>query len=432
MKKLSFIFFFAIITFISFIFKPASGYSQILQESGNLKNKIISIRNSMPGSGSEGYIKPSPADLNNWQEIISAMLDGEYLHADSLIQDKFPYYELILYTDTSFQNKQYYILKEETPIGKGWGTFIINPSFDREIAIEAPHSRYDTDTHKEGIDIFRFTGSHFFVMNGTHRCANSEESVCSGTTSACGSSSPFRVSDMPHFDQALFQVIHKEVTVRNPLLYSIQVHGHAQSNCEDFFMSNGHATLSKPILYNIKNSLLASGGVTVGIAGDGISTCTLVASTNVQGRFTNGSSDPCVQAVSSTNGYFIHIEQSYNVRTNPSVYAKLTDAINENIQPVTGIRQITEKIPSHLDLITVYPNPFNPSTTIRYNVIENSLVTLKIYDALGREVETVVEKQLPMGNYYFGFDGSQRPSGIYYARLQFSNFAQTVKFTLLK
>ena len=430
MRKLFLSFF--VVTFIYISFNPQPIYSEILQESGNLKNEIINIRNNMPGSGSDGFVKPSQADLNNWQEIISAMLDGEYLHADSLIQDKFPYYELILFTDTSFQDKEYYLLAEENPIGKGWGTFIINSSFDREIVIEVPHARYDTDTHKEGIDVFRFTGSHYFIMSGTHRCANSEESFCSGITSACGSSGPFRVSDMPHFDQALFQVIHKEVTVRNPLLYSIQVHGHAQSNCEDFFMSNGHATLSKPILYSIKNSLLASGGVTVGIAGDGISTCTLVASTNVQGRFTNGSSNPCVQAVSSTNGYFIHIEQSYYVRTNPSVYAKLTDAINENILPVTGIRYTKEKIPSRSELISVYPNPFNPNTTIRYNVIENSLVTLKIYDALGREVEIAVEKQLPIGNYYFGFDGSQKPSGIYYARIQFSNYSQTVKFTLLK
>ena len=411
-----------------------SGYSQIPQESGNLKNKIISIRDNMPGSGSEGFIKPSSTDLNNWRVIISKMLDGEYLYADSLIQEYFSFYELISFTDTSFQNKEYYLLKEKIPFfphSYGWGTFIISNSYDREIAIEVPHARYDTNTNKEGIDVFRDTGSHYFIMSGTHRCANSEESPCSGTTSACGSSGPFRVSDMPHFDQTLFQVIHKEVTIRNPLLYSIQIHGHAQSSCEDFFISNGHATLSKPILYNLKSSLQASGGVTAAVAGDG-SACTLVASTNVQGRFTNGSSDPCVQAVSSTNGYFIHIEQSYYVRTNPSVYAKLTDAINENIQPVTGLKYAKEMIPDHLNLISIYPNPFNPSTTIKYNVIENSLVTLKIYDALGREVETAVKKQLPIGNYYYRFDGSQKSSGVYYARIQFNSFNQTVKFTLLK
>lgn len=417
---------------VIFLFGNFLGYSQISQESGDLKNEIISISSNMPGSGSEGYVKPSLADLNNWRDIISRMLEGEYLSADSLIQDNFPYYELILFTDTSFENKEYYLLREEVPIGKGWGTFIINPSFNREIAIEVPHARYDTNTNKEGIDVFRFTGSHFFIMSGTHRCANSEESVCSGTTSACGTSGPYRVSDMPHFYLTLFQVIHEEVTVRNPFSYSIQIHGHAQSNCEDFFMSNGHATLSKPILYNIKNSLLAYGGVTVAVAGDGTSTCTLVASTNVQGRFTNGSSDPCIQAVSSTTGYFVHIEQSYYVRTNPSIYAKLTDAINENIQPVTGMKYIMETAPSQLELITVYPNPFNPNTTIKYNVTENSLVSMKIYDALGREVETAVKRQLAIGNYYYQFDGTQKPSGIYFARIQFNNIEQTVKFNLLK
>jgi hypothetical protein len=428
-KDIRFINFFAFCLILTIIL---SGYSQIPQESGDLKNEIISIRNNMPGSGSDGFVKPLLTELSDWREIISAMLDGEYLDAGGLIQDKFPYYELILFTDTSFQNKEYYLLKEKSPISKGWGTFIINPHFDREIMIEVPHARYDTDTHEEGIDVFRYTGSHYFIMSGTHRCANSEESLCSGTTSACGSSGPYRVSDMPHFDQALFQVIHEEVTIRHPQLYSIQIHGHAQSTCEDFFMSNGHATLSNPIVANIKNSLLASGDVTAAVAGDGFSACNLVASTNVQGRFTNGSSYPCVQAVSSTTGYFIHIEQSYYVRSNPSVYAKLTDAINENITPVTGIRHPTEMMPDHLDLISIYPNPFNPSTTIKYNVIKNSLVSLKIYDAIGREVETVVRRQLPIGNYYYQFNGSQKSSGVYYARIQFSNFNQTMKFTLLK
>ena len=94
---------------VIFLFGNFLGYSQISQESGDLKNEIISISSNMPGSGSEGYVKPSLADLNNWRDIISRMLEGEYLSADSLIQDNFPYYELILFTDTSFENKEYYL-----------------------------------------------------------------------------------------------------------------------------------------------------------------------------------------------------------------------------------------------------------------------------------------------------------------------------------
>jgi hypothetical protein len=428
-KTFRFVYFSIIyITFVIIL----TAYSQIPQESGDLKNEIISITGNLPGSGSEGYVKPSLSNLNNWRVIISEMLDGEYLRADSLIQANFPYYELILFTDTGFQDREYYLLKEKIPIGKGWGTFIINPSFDREIVIEVPHARYDSNTNKEGIDVFRFTGSHYFIMSGTHRCANSEESVCSGTTSACGSSGPCRVSDMAHYEKALFQTLHEGVTIRNPQIYSINLHGHASSNCEDFFLTNGHATLSKPILFNLKSSLLTSGGVTAAVAGDGTSLCPLIGSNNVQGRFTNGSSEPCVQAASSTTGYFIHIEQSSYVRSNSSVYTKLIDAINANIQTVTGIEYPTETIPSSFDLISVYPNPFNPRTTIKYKVIEASFITVKIFDALGKEVETVVKKQLPVGNYFHRFDGRQKRSGVYYARIQVNDFSQTVKFTLLK
>lgn len=422
----------AVVVVSSFLYNP-SLRGQIPQVSGNLESEIVTIGSNMPGSGSEGFVKPPSDTLMLWRTLINTLLDEQYLVADSLVQADFPFYQLYEYTDTGYLNRTCYLLREQYPVSRGWGTFIINPGYRREITIEIPHAKYDINTHQEGIDVFRKTGARFFIMSGTHRCANSEESPCSGTTSVCGSPGPYRVSDMAHFVNAMFQVFHEEVVTRYPQMYAFNLHGHANSSCQDFFLSNGHATSSKAILFDLKNSLMAAGGVTVAVAGDGSSTCPLIGSTNVQGRFSNGSPEPCTQAVSSTTGYFIHIEQSSYVRNNPSVYEKLIDAINDNIQAVTGLEYHTEAIPSHMNLITVYPNPFNSSATIEYHVNEASFVTLKIYDALGKEVETVVNKQLPMGNFYHQFDGNQRTSGVYYARIQFNNnFGQIVKFILVK
>ena len=79
-----------------------------------------------------------------------------------------------------------------------------------------------------------------------------------------------------------------------------------------------------------------------------------------------------------------------------------------------------------------YPNPFNPSTTIRYAIPNGGLVTLKVYDILGREVATLVNEEKPAGTYQVSFDASSLSSGIYFYRLKSGEFEQTKKFVLMK
>ena len=79
-----------------------------------------------------------------------------------------------------------------------------------------------------------------------------------------------------------------------------------------------------------------------------------------------------------------------------------------------------------------YPNPFNPSTTIKYSIPKQSNVTLKVFDVLGSEVATLVNKEQPQGNYEVEFDGSELTSGIYFYRLQAGDFVETKKMILIK
>jgi|GEM_PF-6356642 len=89
-----------------------------------------------------------------------------------------------------------------------------------------------------------------------------------------------------------------------------------------------------------------------------------------------------------------------------------------------------------------YPNPFNPSTIISYLVPKSSLVTIKVYDVLGREVESLVNEQKNPGNYKIEFNGNKLSSGIYFYRMSVStlssqgvqagSFAETKKLILLK
>jgi hypothetical protein len=77
-----------------------------------------------------------------------------------------------------------------------------------------------------------------------------------------------------------------------------------------------------------------------------------------------------------------------------------------------------EETPTTFALEQNYPNPFNPSTVIGYQLSVNGFVSLKVFDMLGREVASLVEKQeMEEGEYDFSFDGSNLPSGVYCYRL---------------
>ncbi len=93
--------------------------------------------------------------------------------------------------------------------------------------------------------------------------------------------------------------------------------------------------------------------------------------------------------------------------------------------------------PNVFSLEQNYPNPYNPSTTIRYEIPEQSFVTIKVYDVLGNEIATLVNEEKPAGSYEVEFniysdEGQNLVSGVYFYKLQVGNFIQTKKMVLLK
>ncbi len=85
-----------------------------------------------------------------------------------------------------------------------------------------------------------------------------------------------------------------------------------------------------------------------------------------------------------------------------------------------------------LSLSQNYPNPFNPTTTIRYELSANSVVSLKVYDVLGREVKTLVNEFKPAGTYAVEFDASGLASGVYFYRIKAGVFTSMKKMLLVK
>jgi hypothetical protein len=82
--------------------------------------------------------------------------------------------------------------------------------------------------------------------------------------------------------------------------------------------------------------------------------------------------------------------------------------------------------------LSAYPNPFNPSTTIRFDLTHPGLVKLRVFDITGRQVSTLIEESMSAGAHTAAFDGSDLASGIYFYSLQSGSHTQTNKMVLLK
>ena len=89
-------------------------------------------------------------------------------------------------------------------------------------------------------------------------------------------------------------------------------------------------------------------------------------------------------------------------------------------------------IPLSYALFNNYPNPFNPISTIKYDLPEGARVQIKVYNVLGKEVAKLVNEEKPAGRYEVEFNASSLASGIYFYRIQAGSFVDTKKMILLK
>ena len=90
------------------------------------------------------------------------------------------------------------------------------------------------------------------------------------------------------------------------------------------------------------------------------------------------------------------------------------------------------RLPKKYFLHQNYPNPFNPITTISFEIPEKTRVSLKIYNVIGKEIATLIDKEMFPGIYELPWDASKVASGIYFYQLSGENFIQTKKMILLR
>ncbi len=103
-----------------------------------------------------------------------------------------------------------------------------------------------------------------------------------------------------------------------------------------------------------------------------------------------------------------------------------------NDSVLTGVRLDEKAIVTNYELLQNYPNPFNPVTKIDFSILFDGLVTLKVYNLLGQEVETIVNQHLNAGKHIASFNAANLTSGVYFYKIEAGSFTSIKKMMVLK
>lgn len=120
---------------------------------------------------------------------------------------------------------------------------------------------------------------------------------------------------------------------------------------------------------------------------------------------------------------------SFNI---PAYSAKVYSNRTNDQLGITAVGEHPASLPSEFRLAQNFPNPFNPSTTVEYDLPSRSMVRLSVYDMLGREVAVPVQKVQDAGRYSVRIDGSHLSSGMYLYQLRAGSYAETKRMLLVK
>lgn len=127
------------------------------------------------------------------------------------------------------------------------------------------------------------------------------------------------------------------------------------------------------------------------------------------------------------------VEQALTYTYRVKAYNRFTesDYSNESSLLVVDVKD-NDGIPTEYSISQNYPNPFNPTTRLKFSLPKTAQTKLTIYDLLGREVQTLINRELEAGYHEVNFDASKLTSGTYFYRIESGSFVQTKKMILVK
>lgn len=334
---------------------------------GSLKDYLESV--PVPAEASpDKYRPPTVEEMDTWRSVIQHVIAGQHAAASQLAAEID--YRVIYFRDTGTTPSQHIVLREESadPGWHGVYAFRLNPI--RNLVIESPHPLFD-GTRVQGIDLYIETESLAFMQAGTHRRNHPDTNApCDGLD---GMGNNYRRSDMAHVVESFFQVAHEEIHLSYLQAVCLSVHGMAAaSHDSDVIISNGTTqersfaeSLSMQLTAKMNELLIGDPGGRYAVSHqEPASSYPLAGRTNKQGRFSNGSPNPCTtNAASATNPErFLHMEQSPAVRNLPrSNWDFVTQSLNAVMPP-----WVTDTLPTPPapELIAYWPFDGSTSETL--------------------------------------------------------------------
>ena len=138
-----------------------------------------------------------------------------------------------------------------------------------------------------------------------------------------------------------------------------------------------------------------------------------------------------LQKFGSTNYYYATAKGSSSPESEASNIVQIKTDHAEKKQPEKPLKQ-DEVNKNNITALTIFPNPFNPSTQVFYSLLEENYVRLDVYNISGQKISQLVNKYQYPGEYSVSFDGYSMAGGIYFVRLQYSDQIITNKVLLFK
>lgn len=267
--------------------------------------------------------EPDSLQMATFDAVINSFFQGDFNQASQLAENSG--YSLIQFTDTDDSvAKVYYILTEKYCIGEpgfqGGGIFVMYPE-GNNFAIEAPHPRSDLNTEREAIELYLASSSRYLFLAGTRRDSSTQHSTCSGE---------YYKSDVVHHTNTLFQVAHERLDRTNSDTVFINLHAFGstslaklqqQCNTTDNNLINMSEGVNAPPQLDPDTSFMAHLARQIDLDGTaavciyGIDTETLGGTYATNGRITNDSADACNENAIKSSQRFVHLEQSYKLRS---------------------------------------------------------------------------------------------------------------------
>ncbi len=285
--------------------------------SGSLEQFLKSI-----DYGDNNWAEPSADQEASFRQMVNAFLVEDYVAAADVGNSI--NYDLIEYTNTDTTPASiYYLLmgqaRAKQPGFLGWGVYALLPS-GRDALIQAPHPQSDLYTEHQAIELYLDSSSALLALSDARRDSSPTLSSCTGS---------YPNSDGVHHLNHPFQYFHEAVSDLSSATHFLQLHG---------FGSSSLKSLKKQCHSNNDNLVNLSEGInyrpgrkdqslmlTLEAAIDdltpieaciyGRDTKSLGATTNTGGRYTNGSIDACNTGAEVSSNRWLHIEQSYQVRS---------------------------------------------------------------------------------------------------------------------